>query len=108
MDELEGKVLVAKPGKQVEFEERLQSAIKIAQGSLGWQGQAEMFWEMGIASQFGIKTKSKKKGIEQLKGMIQQSYLQSIYEVAEWIPEEQAEGRRQANKILFEKKDGGG
>jgi len=101
VDELDGKVLVAKPGKQAEFEQALQAAIKIAQGSLGWQGQAEMFWEMGIAPQFGVKTKSKKKGIAKLKELIQQSYLQSIYEVGEWIPEEQAEGRRIANKVLF-------
>jgi hypothetical protein len=106
MDELEGKVLVAKPGKQKEFEEAMANTVKIAQGTLGWKGQAEMMWEIGAAEvMFGIKTKSKKKGVVQLEDMIRQAYLQTIMDNAEWVPEEQAKGRHQANKILFGEKD---
>lgn len=105
-DFLEGKVLVPKPGKEQEFKDQLTKIHDIAHGALGWQGQAEMFYSIDSTGKaFGVKLKgSKKNRLNQLKKMIQQSFLQSLYQYAEWVPEEQAKNRHAYNKVLYGEK----
>jgi hypothetical protein len=106
VDELEGKVLVAKPGKEEEFIKQFNEMIRIAQGSLGWRGHAEMYLELGVLGAMGIKLKSRKKEnkLKELESLLKQVFLQNLYEVSEWVTKEQAESRAKYNKVLYEQK----
>jgi len=93
---LEGKVLVAKVGVPHEkFVEKLNEGIKIAQGPLGWKGHAELLHKLDAIPELKGLT------VEQVEDVIKQSYLSGLYEVAEWIPEEEAKKRQQTTETLY-------
>lgn len=102
----DGKILVAKPGKEQEFYKALESTIQIAHGSLGWDGQAEMMVDLGLDSAIGAPLKgSRKQKIKKMKDFLIQTFLGSIYEVSDWVTPEQAENRRKATKVLLDPKN---
>ncbi len=94
-DSLEGKVLVAKVGKEEEFHKKLAETIKIAQGPLGWDGHARLLMDLKAIPEFEGRT------FEEIKEFLQQSALQGLYEVGEWIPEAEAEQRRKSTEVLY-------
>lgn len=95
-DELAGKVLVAKVGVAHEdFINKLNEGIKIAQGPLGWRGHAELLHSLDAIPELKGMT------VEEVESFVKQAYLQGLYEVAEWIPEEEAEKRRQTTETLY-------
>jgi hypothetical protein len=110
-EELRGKVLVAKVGQEDLFLERMAAAHKIGHGALGWQGHAEMMYEIGAYDAIMEKPLdpklTKEEGIAVIKELIQQAHLQSIMEHAEWVTEEEADKRRKAQEVLFSHKDHG-
>jgi hypothetical protein len=100
----EGKVLVAKPGKEQEFLKAMQDAHNIGHGSLGWQGQAEIMYKTGIHQVMGIKIRkgtSETAAIKKVKECIIGLYMSSIYENSEWVTPEVAEKRKIANAVLY-------
>ena len=110
-DHLKGKVLVAKVGKEQQFLEQLHNAARIAQGSLGWDGQADIMYACGgieIVSGGEIKADPKWTEAEHkqaIKELLQQCHLQSIMENAEWVTEEEADKRRKSLEVLYGNKD---
>lgn len=110
-EEIRGKVLVAKVGQEDLFLEQLAQAHKIAHGALGWQGQAEIMYEIGAYEAITGKaldpSLTKEEGIAVVKDLIQQAHLQSIIEHAEWVTPEEADKRRKAQEVLFSHKDHG-
>lgn len=106
-EELKGKVLVAKVGQEQEFLEAMEKAHRTAHGSLGWQGMAEMMFEIGgidIISAGEIKAQpdwTREEHIAAIKDLLQQIHLQAIMDHAEWVTEEEAEKRRKAKEVLF-------
>lgn len=104
-DMTDGKVLVAKPGKDQEFIKALESTQQIAHGSLGWDGQAEMMVDLGLHTAIGVSLKgSRKQKIKKMREYLIQTFLSSIYDTAEWVTEEEAEKRRVAKTVLFSPK----
>lgn len=106
-EELKGKVLVAKIGKEDLFLESMAKAHKIAHGALGWQGMAEMMFEIGgldLISAGEVKAQpdwTREEHIAAIKEVLQQAHLQDIMDHAEWIPEEEAEKRRKSTEVLY-------
>ncbi len=103
VDPLEGKVLVPKPERLEDFKAIMVEMATIAHGSLGWQGQAEIFYELDFEQIFGYKLKAKtKKGqINEIKKFIQQCFMDKLMEVSEWLPEEGAAARMTNINTLF-------
>jgi len=93
--------LVPKPGKTKEFLKAFENMNKIANGVLGWDGQAEIMYEAGFYEHLGIKKGSKAKVVPKIKKMLQDSYLTELYEHGEWLPKEEAEKRVAAELVLF-------
>ena len=110
-DELQGKVLVPKVGKEQEFLAAINEAAKIAHGKLGWRGQAEIFHEIGALPLMGVEldqvNTTKEEQLQIIEDYIKQSYLQTIMTYGEWITEEEADKRRKSTEVLFGDKDGG-
>lgn len=104
-EEIRDKVLVAKFGKEMDFFKAMQQAHMIAHGSLGWQGHAELMYELGAFEALTGKKPdpkwTKEETIAVLKELVQQAHLQSIMDHAEWVTREEAEKRRQAQEVLF-------
>jgi hypothetical protein len=103
---LKGKVLVPKIGMDKEFEKTLVETIKIAQGPLGWKGQAEIFYSLGadVMAQIGIEIvpgEPKEEAIAKIETYIKQAAMDTILQYGEWITEEEAEQRRKSTKVLY-------
>jgi hypothetical protein len=104
IDPLEGKVLVAKPGMEEQFKKAFEAMTTVAQGALGWEGQASMFIDLGVLPSLGIELKgSKKQQIKEVCNYLKQIYLQDIYKYSEWLTPEEAATRAQVNKVLYER-----
>lgn len=93
--------LVPKPGKTKEFLQAFENMTRIAGGTLGWDGQAELMYEAGLYQHLGIKKGPKAKVVPKIKKMLQDSYLTELYAHGEWLPKEEAEKRVAAEKVLF-------
>lgn len=102
-DPLEGMVLVPKPDKFVEFKSTLLEIQTIAQGTLGWQGHAEMLYSLDFETIFDykFKKKTKKARINEVKSYIQQAYLDKLHDYSELVTEEEAEVRMKHLSILY-------
>ena len=106
-EELKGKVLVAKVGHEDQFLESMAKAHKIAHGTLGWQGMAEMMYEIGgidLISAGEIKVDpnwTRKEHIEAIKEVLQRAHLQDIMDHAEWLTEEEADKRKKSTEVLY-------
>lgn len=98
-----GKVLVPKVGHDAKFVEALNNAIQIGQGKLGWQGQAEIMFNLGLIENLGLKIKGKtnKQKIACIKNYLITAAMEEIYTYGEWIPEKQAKLRDKAKTVLY-------
>ena len=109
--ELEDKVLVAKPQQEQIFILKLKEMSNIANGALGWKGQAEMFYSIlgkdGIKTALGLSIKCRKKEniINEIAEVLKIVFYQSLMEVAEWVTKEEADKRAKMNKVLYGSKD---
>lgn len=107
----EGKVLVAKVGHEEKFLETLGEMHKIGHGALGWDGQAEMMYELGmveVLKKEGVKfPRGKAAQITKLRQIVIGSFVDKLYQFAEWIPEKEAESRNQYRTILYKEDPNG-
>ncbi len=97
-------LLVPKPGKTVEFTRAFENMATIANGTLGWKGQAEVMVKAGIHDALGIKFDpglTEAQLIEAVQSELKQSFLHELYQYGEWLPPEQAEKRMLAEKALY-------
>lgn len=97
-------VLVPKFGQEKQFYKALSEMSKVATGTLGWKGQAEMMIDLDLTKALEVKLKGNKE--EKTKQMIehlQQSFLSSIYEHGEWVSKEEANKRKISRKVLYGK-----
>lgn len=103
VDPLEGKVLVPKPNKLLEFKAVLLEIDRVANGHLGWKGQADMFYSLDFEAIFNYKLKAKtKKGkLKEIEMFLKQSFMDRLMEVSEWLPEGEAETRMQSINTLY-------
>jgi hypothetical protein len=107
-DPLEGKVLVPKVGKEAEFFTKFEEIKKIANGSLGWTGQAEMMYDIlgkaGLQDFLGIKLKARKKEnlLKEIELLLKESFYHTLMTYGEWITQAAAAKRAKLNKVLFE------
>lgn len=93
--------LVPKPGKTKEFLKAFNDIQKIANGTLGWQGQAEIIYETGLYNTLGIKKGSKSEVLPKIVKALQDSFLQELYKYGEWLPQEEAEKRIISEQVLY-------
>lgn len=93
--------LVPKPGKTKEFLKAFNDMSVIANGALGWQGQAEIMYETGIYTTLGIKKGSKSKVLPKIVKALQDSFLHDLYKYGEWLPQEEAEKRIISEQVLY-------
>jgi len=101
-----GKVLVPKVGQDKEFTQAFNNAVQIGQGKLGWQGQAELMYNLGLIEHIGFKLKgSKRQKIAAIKNYLITIAMEEIYTYGEWVPVKQAELRIKAKTILYGPKD---
>jgi hypothetical protein len=92
---LEGKVLVPKIGKDKEFHAKLTEIIKIAQGPLGWKGHAKMLHQLKAIPELENLT------VEEMEETLKRAALQDLYEVGEWITEEDFAKREKSTQVLY-------
>lgn len=101
-EQTDGKVLIAKLGKEQEFINALQSAHAIGNGTLGWEGQAKLMYELNLTESLNLKLKgSKKQKIDKIKQRLIDSFIGQIWEYSEWVLPEEAERRHKIRTILY-------
>lgn len=99
--------LVPKINEETEFIAALGEMLKVANGSLGWKGHAEMLLdidkngEVFKALQIGPPTGTREEQTAQLIEWLQESFWQSVVCHAEWIPKEEGEARWKSLRILY-------
>lgn len=95
--------LVPKPGKTKEFLIAMANMERMGKSSIGWEGHASLLYEIGAADAIANlpKNLTKTEAIAQLKQLLIDSYLSTLYEHGEWLPKEQAEKRVAAEMVLF-------
>ena len=107
-DFFKNKVLVPKVGKEQEFFMRFEELKKIASGTLGWTGQAEMMYEIlgkeGLQDFLGIKLKARKKEnlLKEIEVLLKESFYHTLMTYGEWITKAAAAKRAKLTKVLFE------
>lgn len=101
-------VLVAKVGKEQEFENALEEVNRIANGSLGFRGQAELMIDMDLFKaepqlEAIIEPIPKEDRVDAMEKLLKQIYLEKILSLSEEVTPEEADKRRKATKVLYGK-----
>ena len=102
----EDYILVPKAGQTANFTKAFNDMVTIAQGKLGWRGQAEMMVKIGVHDSLGIKfdtNLTEEELIQAVEHQLQQCFLQDLYEYGEWLPPEEAKKRLLAEEVLYGK-----
>lgn len=93
-------VLSPKPQQTKEFLGALEEAHKIGHGPLGWAGMTKLMMELGLDKHLGIKGKKRIRK-KKLRRMLEQTFISSIMQHADWVSLEEAKNRRESEAVLY-------
>lgn len=71
------------PGHEKDFEEEAMAAHKIAKGTLGWRGQAEMMVMLGLDKDIFKGKTGKRKRVKRMKKFLKEMYLREVFQHCE-------------------------
>ena len=98
-------VLVAKVGKEQEYEDALKEVDRVANGTLGFRGQAEAMIDLELHTATDMKMLFEDVKVEdrvdRMEQLLKQIYLEKILSLSEEVTKEEAEKRRKATKVLY-------
>ena len=102
-------MLVPLVGKETAFIQAIGEFVRMANGTLGWRGHAEMLLDLkpnGEAAEMVLGHKlegDKEAKITKLSEWLEQAFWETILVNAEWLDKEAGEARWQALYILYGK-----